>query len=651
MRKKNKLVIIIYIAAFSTFVSCDDWLTQKDLTGMSPKEAYATDQGILSIVANLYSRLLYEQDFSYDSESYDLTRWDEAINNSQYWAFAGNVNKNYRSYYDYGLIRDINLHLEELNNNANSIPADKLKYYKAEARFLRAFVYFTMVSRIGGVPLVTEAMAYVDNPLLLAKPRNKESEVYDFIANEMDEIKQDLNVSSGIITQTRASKGSALALKSRAMLYAGSLAFHYDKSEAKGLNLPSGATGIDKGKANKYLSKCLDACKELDEMHYYALYNQTADPAVNYSKLFLSRKDNKEIIFCKAYDGINVFNFFTQRAISRSQTGVAKSGAQINPTLNLVNAYEVLTTHELIPLDAYLGDEIIETIKAPSSNHQYHIFEKPEDIFAGRDPRLSGTIVYPGSTLRNKAIDLQAGLAILGSDGSYTFKTAQSIDAISTAKHQGLKLTGEDGPFRSGTNCWYISHSGFLLRKYVDVATGSETKGNSTVPYIIFRYGEILLNAAEAAYLLNQNGINEYNGFDTKELALGYINKIRKRAGGDIFKLNPAELTFERIINERRVELAFEDHRYYDLKRWRIADEVWNFNRDSETAVMYGLWPYKIYAPGDAKDGKWLYRKVKLEHRGNANDMGMPIYFDRTMYYSTYPINEGNPYVEMNPNH
>lgn len=649
--KKNKVVIFLFIAGLFSLISCDDWLTQKDLTGMSPEEAYSTDQGITSIVANLYSRLRYEQDFSSDNESYDLTRWDEATNNSQYWAFAGNVGRDYRSYYDYGLIRDINLHLEELENNANNIPVEKLKYYKAEARFLRAMVYFTMVTRIGGVPLITETTGYVNDPIELAKPRNKEAEVYDFIASEVDEIKNDLKVVSGVITQTRASKGSALALKSRAMLYAGSLAFNYDKSSAKGLNLPSGATGIDKNRANEYLTKCLDACRELDEMAYYSLYDKDANLASNYSNLFLTKTDNREIIFCKAYDGVNVFNFFTQRAIARSQTGVAKSGAQINPTLNLVNSYELVATHEVSPLDAYAGDEVVEVIGTATSGHSYNIFDQPEDIFAGRDPRLSGTVVFAGSTLRNKPIDLQAGLAVLGSDGRYTFKSAPSIDVISTANYQGVRLTGEDGPFRSGNNCWYISHSGFLLRKYVDAATGSETKGNSAVPYIIFRYGEVLLNGAEAAYLLGQNGVASYHNTHPKELSLAYINKIRKRAGGDAFKLTIAELTFDRIINERRVELAFEDHRYYDLKRWRLADELWEFNRDSETAVLYGLWPYKIYAPGDAKDGKWLYRKVKIEHRGTATDMGMPLNFDRTMYYSTYPMNEGNPYIEMNPNH
>jgi len=649
--KLNIITTIIFSAVLFTLPSCDDWLTQKDLTGMTPGDAYSNDQGITSIVANLYARLRYEQDFAFDNESYDLTRWDEAVNNSQYWAFASNVGRDYRSYYDYGLIRDINLHLQELEKNTESIPADKLKYYKAEARYLRAYVYFTMVTRIGGVPLITETMGYVDDPLLLAKKRNKESEVYDFIVNEIDDIKNDLTVYSSVITQTRASKGSALALKSRAMLYAGSLAFNYDKSATKGLNLPSGATGIEKSKTNEYLEKCLEACQELDDMEYYALYQKEADLSLNYSKLFIDRTDNREIIFCKAYDGVNLFNYFTQRAIARSQTGVAKSGAQINPTLNLVNSYELLSTHEVKPMQAYVDGEHIELMTATTSDKNYIIYDKPEDIFAGRDPRLSGTVLHAGSTFKNKPIDLQAGLAILEDDGSYTFKSAQSVEAISTATYDGVKMTGEDGPFRGGSNFWYISHSGFLMRKYVDSSTGSETKGNSTVPYVVFRYAEVLLNAAEAALLLDMNGVATYKGESTKTLSLDYINKVRKRAGGDAFKLSASELTFDRIINERKVELSFEDHRYYDLKRWRIADEIWEPNRDSETAVLYGLWPYKIYAPGNPANDKWLYRKVKLEHRGSATDMGMPINFDRTMYYSTYPMNAGNLLVEMNPNH
>jgi hypothetical protein len=220
---------------------------------------------------------------------------------------------------------------------------------------------------------------------------------------------------------------------------------------------------------------------------------------------------------------------------------------------------------------------------------------------------------------------------------------------VDNKTYEGQKVTGEDGPLRGddGSSNWYISHSGFLLRKFVDTATGSEINGASSVPYVVFRFGEALLNAAEAAFYLNELGVSSYNGRPTKTIALDYINRVRQRAGGEAFKLAENELTFNRIVNERRVELAFEDHRYEDLKRWRVADEVWYNDQANKTATIYVLWPYKIYAPGTPEDGKWIYRKMKAQNRAN----NAILYFDNKMYYNAYPMNEGNPNIEKNPNH
>ena len=119
--------------------SCNDWLTQQDATALSTTQAYSSVSGISSIAANLYSRLRYEQDFVTDANSYDLTRWDEAINNSDYWAFATNSNQDYRAYYDYSLIRDINQHIYCLKNDVGSgVSAEKQRYFLAEARYMPA---------------------------------------------------------------------------------------------------------------------------------------------------------------------------------------------------------------------------------------------------------------------------------------------------------------------------------------------------------------------------------------------------------------------------------------------------------------------------------------------------------------------------------
>ncbi len=89
--KKNIICKSIALLMLFGLASCSDWLEQKNLMGMSEEDAYSSDAGITSIVSNFYSRLKYWQDFATDDFSYDLSRWDESLDNSQYWANSGNV--------------------------------------------------------------------------------------------------------------------------------------------------------------------------------------------------------------------------------------------------------------------------------------------------------------------------------------------------------------------------------------------------------------------------------------------------------------------------------------------------------------------------------------------------------------------------------
>lgn len=97
-----------------------------------------------------------------------------------------------------------------------------------------------------------------------------------------------------------------------------------------------------------------------------------------------------------------------------------------------------------------------------TSSYKYNLYDNPEDIFAGRDPRLAGTVLYPGSSFRGSSVDLQAGLAIPTADG-YEFEAARTIQEVDSRMYEGQKVTGEDGPLcgDDGSSNWYISHSGF----------------------------------------------------------------------------------------------------------------------------------------------------------------------------------------------
>lgn len=637
--KTNTLLYICIAALLLT--SCDDWLSQSDPQQLSEEQAYSSVASISSVAANLYYRLSLDQNFRSDGESYDLCRWDEAISNSYYWQFSSNVNRNYRNYYDYDLIRDINIHIRNLTDMTPNLSEAQRSFFLGEGRFLRAFTYFNMVKNLGGVPLVTEVYEYNTTPIEYAKPRDTEAAVYEFIASEMDAVKNDLDIApQGATLLTRATKAAALALKSRAMLYAGTLAYNADKSQTMGLTLASGVTGIPKGKAAEYLQSCIDACNELKAMGSYALLKGTGGSlGENFHNVFVTKANNPELILIRDYDGSTDFpNGFTQWNIPRSMRSTANFGAHTNPTLNLVESYERIGTGAT-GLDAYAGDEVIESMASESTTYNYVLYDSPQEIFEGRDQRLWGTVILPGAVFRGEEIHLQAGLAVKTQTG-YDLKMLDLIENVYDPDknyYNGEQLTSLDGPIR---NSYYTSHSGFLLRKYVDPASGSEASGKSTVPYIIFRYGEVLLNAAEAAFYLNN-----------AEQAASYLNELRERAGGTVFRIQASELTLERLQNERKVELAFEDHRYYDLKRWRIADQVWSGDWNTASARTTGLWPYKVYAPDQPEHGKWLFRRVYIEHRGNDNEKGLPIRFGQDMYYASYPMTEGNPYIEKNPKH
>lgn len=130
--------------------ACDKWLSPTDSTSLSEEQTYSSVTTINSVASNLYSRLRYEQSFTQDNETYDMCSWDEAINNSAYWANIGNKNANYRQYYDYTLVRDLNKHISCLQTVVGSnVSADHQRYFLAEARYMRAYTYFVLVTRMG----------------------------------------------------------------------------------------------------------------------------------------------------------------------------------------------------------------------------------------------------------------------------------------------------------------------------------------------------------------------------------------------------------------------------------------------------------------------------------------------------------------------
>ena len=205
-----------------------------------------------------------------------------------------------------------------------------------------------------------------------------------------------------------------------------------------------------------------------------------------------------------------------------------------------------------------------------------------------------------------------------------------------------FQVVGLSGPIEGYDGS---AQGGFYMRKYNDPAVGSGQIGTqSEVWFIRYRYAEVLLNAAEAAFELGQNG-----------LAATYMNQVRSRAGLTI-PVSAGDITFDRIVHERKVELAFEGHELFDYKRWRIAHVVWDGSNSDLTdkpgvatepsTRVYSLWTYKIYNPGGPNNGKWVFRKV-LSSRVTQSHI-----FRLGNYYSRIQDNiiNNNPLIVRNPN-
>src|SRR5699024_6705192 len=204
-------------------------------------------------------------------------------------------------------------------------------------------------------------------------PRNTEKEVNDFIREELELAIAGLPETNESSSEHRVDKFGALALLSRAMLYAGSIA-EYGDFDLDGL------VGISKSDAAEYYEYSLKASKEIMEEGPFTLYDESDDKVANFQDLFLSAEGNSEIIFAKIYDApdkAHSYDFYNAPQSFRVDYGNA-----INPTLSLVEDYEYV--------DGSSGE-----LKIEDSNGNPIHYDDPYDLFKDKDPRLKATVLLP----------------------------------------------------------------------------------------------------------------------------------------------------------------------------------------------------------------------------------------------------------------
>ena len=626
MNNLSKCLIILFLSLFLN--DCGEKVLNDPVptTILLSEQVWNDEKMILSLLANYYARLPFHSQINSGESNY--AAYDEGIATGSEGADLSNNNILVYSYdrwtlWPYDLIRDINFALEGIETYSTSLTTAKKTQFKAELRFLRALVYFEMVKRMGGVPIITNQLIYdyTGDATNLRKSRNKEEEVYDFISSELDDIKDYIG---NVDYNTRPNKYTALALKCRAMLYAGSIA-KYNNLMPSPITMPGGEVGIPAAKTNGYYQAALDAAKEIITSGKYSLYQKNPNLGVNFYEALVQKDNNPEVIMAMDFN-MNKNHEFTLHQICRTVREGGFSGSAVNPPLNLVEAFEYL-------------DGTAGTLKGVgdgtfASQANWIFYDNVSDIFANKDARLYGTIIYPGTLTRGVDANIQAGVYEWNSSTN-RYDRYESADFGSLYK-DGKLLTGIGGPMRAINE---VSNTGFYIRKYVDETPSSSLRGTgSYVWWVRFRYGEVLLNAAEAAFELGGENINE---------ALTYVNMVRERAGHPSNSLDISTLTIERLRNERRIELCYEDHRVWDLARWRQAHILWDGQASNPNAVMYALYPYRIIHPGSANDGKYVFDKFP------APKFIAPRYYRIGNYYSeiSQSVLNNNPLIVKNPFH
>ncbi len=385
----------------------------------------------------------------------------------------------------YGIITNCNIFFK----NIGKAPIEESVKQRmiGEVTFLRAYAYFRLISLYGGVPIITDVFGLNDN---FEVTRNSYAECSDFVVSELSKAAELLPNSYTGANQGRITKGAAIALKSRALLYV-----------ASPLNNPSG----DKAK----WQAAADAAKAVIDMGLYSLYP-------NYKSLFLT-PFNSEVIWSRQFRN----NQKVEHSIDLHFFPNGSGGyGQVNPIHNLVEAFEM------------------KSGKLEGEDPAYN----PQNPYANRDPRFYDCILYDGAPWQNREIS------------SYLPGGMDSSE---------------------GTEGWNASFSSYSARKFVTESIGRPSATNlGNTPWIFIRYAEILLNYAEAMYHLGDEAT-----------AREYVNKIRSRQSVMMpLVTESGEALLKRIRHERRIELVFEEHRFFDVRRWKIAMET--ENEDAKKMVI-----------------------------------------------------------------
>ena len=437
--------------------------------------------------------------------------------------------------------------IDKLPANNSLIDGVSLKdRMTGEVRFLRAWFYYCLTSLHGGVPLIEKAYELSDDFLA---PRNTYEECVKFISDECDKAAALLPEAHSGDNKGRITKGAALTLKSRILIYAASDLYNtvvfpdYGNPELIGFVDKSITARTARYEAAK------NAAKAVMDLGVYGLHKATPGPAdsvaANIDEIF-NTYGTQEDIWVRFYSPTNfvVDRYWDAYVLPN---GYYNQGGNA-PLDNLVRAYEFRDGTKF------------------DWNNPAHAAAP----YKNRDPRFYATILYEGAKWRPRYASL-ASYDPVGVIQVGTFKKWNFTDNVE------YEVFGLDS--RKGANSAFeASYTGYYVRKQCDQNIDANFVVNDK-PWRLLRYAEVIMNYAEACI-----------GLDQDAEARTYLNMIRTRAGMPPVTESGTALR-DRFRNEKYIETCFEEQRFFDIRRWVIGHQA--YVAAYKVEVVYPLMPDK----------------------------------------------------------
>lgn len=573
----------------------------------------------MEYLANVYSFL---PDGGATQESPWVPVSDECLctyqDGSAYFNYFSNNNMSaYSGYFDrwahyYQGIRNASVFLKRVSECQELTPI-QLKEFIGEAHFLRAYFYFELMKEYGPVPLAPDGGYPLDTQMeQLLVPRNTWDECVDFVT-------EDLKMAAGNLPQDRPStdfgkptKGAAYAVMSRLLLYSASPLFNGNTSYSDFSDPKTGEAYINPAYDDSKWAKAAWAALQVIETGNYELYHVAADALTPELPATMSEADKAD--FPDGAGGIDPYKSYSQLfngAVLASDNSEVIFG---RPSSKIIEWVQQMAPY-------YMGDK---------GSASYNITQKLVDAYYMADGYSSenASQEYPcDKSVYSDEINFSGYKIPVGTNGWYLNREARFYATVGfcNSYYYGISTTGDMKNFACGfyyddeyngkrivqssssTTDKYCM-TGYLCRKFLHNEDNFQKNGIVRHKiWIDYRLAEIYLNYAEALNeLKGAHTVNNVSISREPALIQKYFNLVRHRAGLPGVSLTDAgnyEKMKTLISRERQIELAWEGHRYFDVRRWKIADK-------EENEPIYGVDINKSY---DNRDQ--FYQKVAVREK------------------------------------